>query len=87
MVHIKYLYKCHAKGKKVKAYKIQRTPSQMGNRQTSSPINLHANKHLQIYFIYVSVSLNACLCTIFMSDPYNIEIVYWIFQNSSNSKL
>lgn len=54
-------------------------------KQTSSPINLHANKHLQIYFIYVSVSLNACLCTIFMSDPYNIEIVYWIFQNSSNS--
>lgn len=54
-------------------------------RQTSSPINLHANKHLQIYFIYVSVSLNACLCTVFMSDPYNIEIVYWIFRNSSNS--
>lgn len=54
-------------------------------RQTSSPTNLHVNKHLQIYFIYVSVSLNVCMCTIFMFDPYNIERVYWILRNSGNS--
>lgn len=35
--------------------------------------------------MYVSVSLNVCMCTIFLSVPYNIEIVYWILRNSGNS--